>query len=475
MFKFKKSFANRLILTFTGVVFLGFLLVYFLFNTLIDNHIRQEAQRELNTEVTSINPITVVNELQPDITIINTGMFRSNRAIVNVDTIILDYSGQILFPTQLHLREEEREQIEALANFYLENQILFEESDEMVLKSHAGHTFYMRATTNYQFHPLQNFGRIYPIIVIMYTDITAAMNLKNDINQILIGLLGVSGITTLAFSLFFTTRFRNSMKKLASYAEIIGLGQFDKKPEKNPYSEFETLASQMTSMAKMLGTYEKNQKKFFQNASHELRTPLMSIQGYCEGLMNGVFEASFATNIILEESEKMTKLITDILTLSKIDEHEQLMNNSDHFYLNDLMKDITEKMKNVAPSYITVRSDLEKTNKIEIYYNKSLFEQVVTNILQNSLRYAKDEISISTTVDIDYVYIHLFNNGPSINESDLPHIFERFYKGETGNTGLGLAIAREIITRMNGKISAQNLQKGVLFVIKLPIMKKDCT
>ena len=472
----KNSFANRLILNFTFVVFVGFLTVYFLFNSLMDNHIRAEAEAELNREIMTvaeteiISTGTIVREYNGDsieISLMEMPI-QPNRAILNVGTIVIDREGVILLPSSFvgpfNLAEEELVRIEALVNFFNENQQLFEESDDMIMAPHAGHTFYMRATPHY----ILNFFELLPIYVIMYTDITPAMNLKDSMNQILLILLATAGTLTLGSSILLSTRFKRSIKRLSVHAETIGQGNFNEKVEGFSYSEFNNLGGSMNNMANMLGTYEANQKQFFQNASHELRTPLMSIQGYTEGLQSGVFENSDATDIILEESHKMTELINDILYLSRLNISEESQLKLTSTCINTLIANSSERVRIIA----------EKANKqlitspsanIEINTDKNKLERAIINILSNAIRYAKSEIHISCVVKTDQLNIVITNDGPAIDEKDLPHIFDRFYKGYGGNTGLGLAITKDIVSRLGGTAYAKNLELGVQFVICLPL------
>jgi len=470
----KKSFANRLILNFTFVVFVGFLAVYFLFNSLMDNHIRAEAEAELAREIMMVREVEIPmiefrNDNWGNIEIIQPPLTQTSRTILNVNTIIIDHDGMILSPSQHHLLEEEIIKIYALVNFWSDNQNLFEESDDMIMTTHVGNTFYMRTTSRYITPEFSGpfFFEAIPVSVLMYTDITPAMNFKSSMNQILLILLGISGTLTLGSSIILQARFKQSIKRLSEHAEIIGQGYFDKKIEGFNYSEFNNLGGSMNNMASMLGTYEATQKQFFQNASHELRTPLMSIQGYTEGLQSGVFEGSDATDIILEESKKMIELVDDILYLSRLNTNEESQLNLSSVCVDALIKSASERVRVIA----------EKENKqiitsptatIEFRTDRNKLERAIINILANAIRYARSDIHINCLVEGSQLIIAIENDGPLIDEKDLPHIFDRFYKGRSGNTGLGLAITKDIITRLGGTVRAVNLEFGVKFIISLP-------
>ena len=469
----RKSFANRLILNFTLVVFVGFLAVYFLFNSLIDNHIRTEAEAELNREIMTLNQNTVeylpVFEFDGHSSIlVRNNRLQSARAIVNVDTIIIDESMQIIHPVPNNLSESEMIKVEALATFWSQNQEHFEASDNMIMTTHDGHTFYMRATSHYILHHHIFSLEATPVTVLMYTDITPAMNLKNSMNQVLLALLATAGTLTLSISIILSTRFKKTIIRLSSYAKTIGQGNFDEKINNLNYNEFEELGSSMNTMANMLDTYETNQKQFFQNASHELRTPLMSIQGYAEALQSGVFDTTTASYVILEESQKMTALINDILYLSKLntEKNEQMVLQT--ITADDLIQGCARRVKILAQKEEKILIT-NPTPEVSFETDKDKLERAIINILANAIRYAQSEIRIDCMLTHDSFKISITNDGTQISNSDLPHIFERFYKGRSGNTGLGLAITNDIVTMLGGVIYCKNLDIGVEFVISLPL------
>ena len=480
MNKTRRSFSNQLILNFTFVIFGGFLAIYFLFNALMDNHIKTEAQTELNREI-----MTIV-ESEPSVStpiarfdgnnyfeIIFSTPIRRNRAILNVDTILLDHNGMLILPIPFELPEDELARVETLITYYHNNQSLFEAGDEMVMASHDGHTFYLRATNHYLVQSGSFAVTTIPVSVLMYTDITPAMNLKSSMNQILLILLGISGTMSLAISVIISYHFRKSINRLANHAKVIGEGRFDVSIDNFNYIEFNNLANSMNNMSSMLGSYEKNQNQFFQNASHELRTPLMSIQGYAEGLKLGVFTPDNATDVILDESKKMTELVNDVLYLSRLNTGKESELKLTSVAIDEMILGCTHRVKIIAEkANKQVIIDLESTKDLSIITDQKKLERAIINILTNAIRYAALKILIKTYICDNKLHITITNDGPKINKKDLPHIFDRFYKGASGNTGLGLAITKEIITILSGTVEAINLEdkdQGVQFIITFQI------
>ena len=479
MNKKMKSFGNRLILNFTLVVFGGFLAIYFLFNTIMDNHIRSEAESELDREIMTFaeNEATVNTPItgfdgNSHFEIIFTTPIRRSRAILNVDTILLDSDGMLLLPTPLDLEADDLNRVETLVTFYNEQQGLFEDSDEMVMVTHEGHTFYMRAIPDYLVYsePFSMTTTTIPVSVLMYTDITPATNLKNSMNQILLVLLGISGAMSLGISIILSSGFKKSINRLAEHAEVIGQGNFNQLISHFNDAEFNNLANSMNNMSHMLGSYEENQKQFFQNASHELRTPLMSIQGYTEGIQLGVFTPDEATGVILEESKKMTELVNDILYLSRLNEEQESQLNLSAVDIDLLLINCLDRIGIIAEKASKeVRGSFQSVTNLSMKTDSDKLERGIINILTNAIRYATSEVLLKAHVHHDELIITITNDGPLIDEKDLPHIFDRFYKGKGGNTGIGLAITQDIVTSLEGHVKAQNLEAGVQFIITLPL------
>lgn len=459
-------------------MFGGFFAVYLLFNQLIDNHIRSEAQLSLNQEILTVQRGNTLRQINVpslnDSTFTHVqmpGWMTSNQAIVTVSSIITDADNNVIHPNSSLLNEEMRKQVEALISFWYNNQERFNSSEEMVQVQNAGHSFYMRATEIQLMHFWDPNSTLEPASfwILMYTDVTPAMNLKNNMNQILLTLLGISGLTSLGSSIFLSAQFKKAIRTLSKHATIIGTGNFDEQKEMLGYAEFDELANSMNQMAEMLAAYESKQKQFFQNASHELRTPLTSIQGYTEGIEAGVFaDTSVATGIILEESNKMKSLVDEILYLSQLSENEVEISEESielNLVLKQTMQNIDQLGKNKE---ITIISSVEETAGISLPIGGDKLSRGLINILTNALRYAKREISVVTATEEKFVLIKIFNDGPEIKEEDLDFIFDRFYKGVGGNTGLGLAITKEIFEQIGGQIQGYNLDNGVEFEIVIP-------
>jgi len=227
---------------------------------------------------------------------------------------------------------------------------------------------------------------------------------------------------------------------------------------------------------------ERERRLFVSNVSHELRTPLTSVKSYLEALDEGALYEPVAPDFIkvsLNETNRMMRMVTDLLHLSRIDNATshldvELINFTAFitFILNrfDKMRSQDEDKK-----YELVRD--YPINSVWIEIDTDKMTQVIDNILNNAIKYSPDggKITVSMKTTDDQMILSISDQGLGIPKEDLPKIFDRFYRVDKarsraqGGTGLGLAIAKEIIKQHNGFIWAKSeYGKGSTFTIVLP-------
>ena len=213
----------------------------------------------------------------------------------------------------------------------------------------------------------------------------------------------------------------------------------------------------------------ERQQTFFQNASHELKTPLMAIQGYAEGIQAGVMDTGGAADVILEESDRMTELVEELLDISKIDMGRQRLTLSETD-IRELLYDSIRAVEPAAAGGIAIVPDFPE-EPVMLSCDDTRLRRAVTNILSNGVRYARSELRLTCRADRRQVTIRIQDNGDGIAEADLPHIFDRFYMGKSGKSGIGLALTKEIIHLHKGTIRARNGDTGAVFEISIPVSR----
>lgn len=220
------------------------------------------------------------------------------------------------------------------------------------------------------------------------------------------------------------------------------------------------------NVGKRIEDSQEKLKAFFQNASHELKTPLMSIQGYAEGLQVGVIkDEDKALNIIIDESDKMSKLVDELLYISKLDSG-QISLKKEKINLSNIINDLLSSFAPIIKNK-NINVFLEVENNVEIIGDENEFSKALGNVLSNAIRYAKSQIQIKVDKIGNKTQIKIFNDGQNISPEELPHIFERFFTGNKGNTGIGLSMAQDIIKRHKGEINVENKNEGVEFIIEI--------
>ena len=233
---------------------------------------------------------------------------------------------------------------------------------------------------------------------------------------------------------------------------------------------------------------EKSRQEFIANVSHELRTPLTSIKGATEIVLEDEempeeMRKRFLS-IVMNESDRMTRIVKDLLVLSRL-ENRRMSWKLSRFRIYDMLETVCEALQSEAAEHshtLTFHADPEKTDIIAA--DKERLEQVVTNVIGNSIKYTpnggKIDVFLSPTDETDgtrkYAYkIEVRDNGIGIPEENIPHLFERFYRvdkarnSDVGGTGLGLSIAKEIVDAHHGKICVTSGKgKGTTVTVLLP-------
>jgi two-component system sensor histidine kinase VicK len=225
---------------------------------------------------------------------------------------------------------------------------------------------------------------------------------------------------------------------------------------------------------------DKMRKEFVANVSHELRTPLTTIKSYTETLLDGALDnKEYAVNflqVINSESERMTRLVKDLLQLSKLD-YDKMEWNMKRLNILNIIRDCVIKMEMAAKQKNQSLSFEIFGELCEITGDKDRIEQVIINIISNAIKYTPDNGIIKLTASRleDNVEIRISDTGMGIPKEDLPRLFERFYRVDKarsramGGTGLGLSIARNIVEAHRGSIRIESeYGKGSEVIMNFP-------
>lgn len=243
---------------------------------------------------------------------------------------------------------------------------------------------------------------------------------------------------------------------------------------------FETMRLRLKKSLEKQSLYENNRKELIASISHDLKTPITSIQGYIEGLIDGIYkdEETFEKylRIIRDKTLKLNHLIDDLFYYSKLELDKLNVKTKEYnsrVVFNEMLKPLKLEFEEIDQKLIVNKPIPE----VKISIDKKRIGQVIDNIIKNAREFMDKEgvVEISFAEDGEYFSVYISDNGLGIREKDKKYIFEKFYRGEKsrsrkfGGTGLGLAICKEIIKAHQGEIGVESTRgKGSTFYFKLP-------
>ena len=303
----------------------------------------------------------------------------------------------------------------------------------------------------------------------------------------------IFGVVLAAIFIIFAYLFSKSMsqplKELNSIAKKMGQLDFSLKYDGKRKDEIGMLGTTLNEITDKLEntisqlqgelskerTLEKMRTQFTAQVSHELQTPLSVIKGYSEALTDQIYsskEASGIYDILLTETDKISRLVDDLLDLSQMESGAYIIRKKD-FSPTEMITRIFNR-HNKLPSTKNFDMQLEVNYpKTELFSGDSVrLEQAIRNILINAIKHVNDngQIKINLSKINSKMQIGIYNSGMSIPEEELSNIFKSYYQGKThhGGTGLGLAITHHIVALHSGSILVENKNNGVVFTLILP-------
>jgi len=301
---------------------------------------------------------------------------------------------------------------------------------------------------------------------IYYVDVTDMQRFSASVNLNLLVLVAAIWVSAVIMSTILAGALAKPIRNLSKFARQIGGGDFTQNPVSFANEEFEELNQSLNHTAKQLAKYDNDQKAFFQNVSHELRTPLMSIKSYAEGIKYGVMDPTKASETILECSDRLTEMVGDILYVSRIDNITPPMMEEVNFVA--LIEERVARQKSLAERKGLTMEFTSDNEPIIIACVASYIERAVDNLISNAIRYADSTITLECYSAGARATIRVLDDGPGFEEDKLPHVFERFFKGKNGLTGIGLSIVKSVVEQHKGSATAENGVKGAILTISLP-------
>jgi len=229
---------------------------------------------------------------------------------------------------------------------------------------------------------------------------------------------------------------------------------------------------------------ENMQREFVANVSHELKTPLTSIKGFAETLLNGANKdpekSEKFLRLIEEDSNRLSRLIDDILELSKIESKGALLKYEALDISEEIEKGLTLFSNLISEKKIIIQNKLRYVTLPKIRADQDQLYQVLLNLLENGIKFNREGGSLVIDADKqgDFLLISVHDTGTGVPKEDIPRIFERFYRVDKarsralGGTGLGLSIVKHIIEEHGGAVSCTSeMGKGSTFTLSIPLWR----
>lgn len=304
----------------------------------------------------------------------------------------------------------------------------------------------------------------------VFMSISAAGLSAYLMNNMQIFFLSAIGALTLTFIALYLMTYRmvRPLRQMAAAVRSFGNGDFSYRIQVKGKDEVAELANSLNTMAVSLSSVEGMRRSFVANVSHELKTPMTTIAGFIDGILDGTIpdeKRNHYLKIVSDEVKRLSRLVKSMLDLSRIDNGE--------LHLKPVKYDLTEQVCNVLLSFeqrvdeknITVEG-LDECPRAEVFADFDLLGQVVYNLVDNAIKFIDTggTLSIHIYKKDNRVYCALRNTGIGIPATEMPHIFERFYKSDKSRSldkngmGLGLYIVKTIINYHQGEIVVRSVE-----------------
>lgn len=465
----KKGLFTKMLATYTLIISLSFVILAAFLSFWFENYYFEQRTKQLESQAPILSQLAVKyirNDITPE-AIEETLHFVGN--YLNADIWLIDswgyiysvseYSHKKLIGTQLFIND-----IKDLKH----NKILDKKSSYGEVYKTLVHSIEIPVIT----HDRKFLGAI-----VMNT----AMNQITDPLNRFYEIIWISAVFAIVISCFVIYAFSQRiiltpLGEINDVARKISKGEVDKRVTIRTNDEIGELASSFNYMADFLEKIEDNRRQFISNVSHEIRSPITSIKGFIGGIIDGVIpkeKETYYLKLAHEEIQRLTRLVNELLDISALQDGKFKLIIED-IDINEIIRITVLKFETrIKEKNLTVDVYFD-SDKLIVRADKDRIIQVLTNLLDNAIKYSKQdsEIKINAKSKSKQAIISVYNDSKPIPDEELKKLWERFYKRDKSrsskmSTGLGLSIVREILSQLGQEIWVQNEEKGVCFTFTL--------
>ncbi|SFC10461.1 sensor histidine kinase [Butyrivibrio sp. YAB3001] len=315
--------------------------------------------------------------------------------------------------------------------------------------------------------------------VVVHTSIADIQNSANEFLNISYLMLIVLFLLSMIILIFFTELVYVPLRKITTATEQYAAGNMSYEFSVESEDEMGYLAASLSYMAGEIARQEDDQKKFIANVSHDFRSPLTSIRGYLVAMQDGTIPEEMHSKylgIVINETDRLTKLTNELLTLNNLNTKGMLLDRSD-FDINQVIRNVAESFGGICIDKKIAIELVLTDEKMLVNADMSKIQQVLYNLVDNAIKFSHKEssVKIETTEKHSKVFVSVKDSGIGIPKEDQKLIFDRFYKSDLSRgkdkkgTGLGLAIVKEIIKAHEENINViSTTGVGTEFIFSLP-------
>jgi signal transduction histidine kinase len=429
----------------------------------------QEMARDLEVAFT-------LEQQLPNLPIINTErvtqLLRLEGRLINAASVVVDEGGEVVAPLPIPLRFPRQIDRSLLAEDRLETQ--------QAELGGLGDVFVVAVPLNIPSQP-----PFHNLIVAKRSQELVATSSGGLMRYVVIA-GGAALLLSIVLALYLSGYVLKPLRRLSQAAWELAHGNLDSRVEVTGRDEISELSRYFNYMAERIQKSAQLQKDFVANVSHEIRTPLTSIEGFSQALLDDMVEKEEDKrrylNIISEETRRLKRVLDQLLALSRID--------AGAWVLHPAALSVPEYMEEIRDKVLPQAVEKDIGLKVEaapgmspIETDRDTLEQVLRNLLDNALKFTPRGGEVTLSADPlpkGGARIQVRDTGQGIPEEDLEHIFDRFTRVERsrsqryGGSGLGLAVCRELLRLLGGKISVwSRTGKGTVFTVELPPSPPD--
>lgn len=485
-YSMKRQFVGIFIMLITGTILLCLLAN----NTLLEKYYINNKKNALVKAYASINEASSAGDITSELYDIELQKIRDK---YNINVLVLDSDSRMIKTT---LVDQE------FAIRHLLNNIFLGASKEDVLLEKNGCTIQIVTDARMQTEYIEMWGMLdNGYFFILRSALEGIQESVAISNRFMAYVGGIAVIVSILLVIGLSNRITKPIMELAGISERMKHLDFNAKYTGNDRTEIAILGNNINEMSEVLETtiselktannellkdiekkdqIDEMRKEFLSNVSHELKTPIALIQGYAEGLREGINDddeesREFYCDVIIDEAAKMNTMVKKLLTLNQLEFGNEVV-NMERFDITALIRNyISSSDILIKERGISVR--MEDYGAIYVWGDEFKVEEVFMNYFTNAIHYAQGEkvIDVKLAHIGQQIKISVFNTGAPIPQNSTDHIWEKFYKvdkartREYGGSGIGLSIVKAIMESMNQKYGVINYENGVEFWFTLDI------